>query len=95
MRSIPNARRRKASDSTAVSDASWKSLPHALRPLPSLLDKVVFITGGGTGIGAAMVEAFVVQRASVAFVDIRARRRGRSRRLAAAGAQRRCSSPAI
>ncbi len=37
---------------------------------PSLLDKVVFITGGGSGIGAAMVEAFVAQKANVAFVDI-------------------------
>jgi D-xylose 1-dehydrogenase len=37
---------------------------------PSLHDKVVFITGGGSGIGAAMVEAFVAQKANVAFVDI-------------------------
>ena len=37
---------------------------------PSLLDRVVFITGGGTGIGGAMVEAFVAQGASVAFADI-------------------------
>ena len=37
---------------------------------PSLLDKVVFITGGGTGIGAGMVEAFAGQGANVAFVDI-------------------------
>ena len=37
---------------------------------PSLLDRVVFITGGGSGIGAAMVEAFVAQKANVAFVDI-------------------------
>ena len=37
---------------------------------PSLIDKVVFITGGGSGIGAAMVEAFVAQKANVAFVDI-------------------------
>ncbi|HZZ62411.1 MAG TPA: SDR family oxidoreductase [Roseiarcus sp.] len=39
---------------------------------PSLIDKVVFITGGGSGIGAAMVEAFVAQKANVAFVDIQA-----------------------
>ena len=37
---------------------------------PSLLDRVVFITGGGSGIGAAMVEAFVTQGASVAFIDM-------------------------
>jgi D-xylose 1-dehydrogenase len=37
---------------------------------PSLIDRVVFITGGGSGIGAAMVEAFAAQRANVAFVDI-------------------------
>jgi NAD(P)-dependent dehydrogenase (short-subunit alcohol dehydrogenase family) len=37
---------------------------------PSLVDKVVFVTGGGTGIGAAIVEAFVSQKANVAFVDI-------------------------
>src|SRR5277367_2811902 len=37
---------------------------------PSLIDKVVFITGGGSGIGAAIVEAFAEQKANVAFVDI-------------------------
>src|SRR6516164_3920250 len=37
---------------------------------PSLIDRVVFITGGGTGIGAAMGEAFAAQKANVAFVDI-------------------------
>jgi NAD(P)-dependent dehydrogenase (short-subunit alcohol dehydrogenase family) len=36
----------------------------------SLVDKVVFITGGATGIGAAMVKAFVGQKAKVAFIDI-------------------------
>jgi NAD(P)-dependent dehydrogenase (short-subunit alcohol dehydrogenase family) len=37
---------------------------------PSLIDKVVLITGGGSGIGSAMVEAFADQKANVAFVDI-------------------------
>ena len=37
---------------------------------PSLLDRVVFVTGGGSGIGAGIVEAFVAQKANVAFVDI-------------------------
>lgn len=37
---------------------------------PSLADKVVFITGGATGIGASLVEAFCFQRSKVVFVDI-------------------------
>ena len=37
---------------------------------PSLAGQVVFITGGGSGIGAAIVEAFVANKAKVAFVDI-------------------------
>ena len=37
---------------------------------PSLRGKRVFITGGGSGIGAAMVEAFAEQGAQVAFVDL-------------------------
>ncbi|MFA9275886.1 MAG: SDR family NAD(P)-dependent oxidoreductase [Candidatus Aquirickettsiella gammari] len=39
---------------------------------PSLLDKTVFITGGGSGIGADMVAAFARQGARVAFVDMNA-----------------------
>ena len=35
-----------------------------------LRDKAVFITGGGSGIGAAMVTAFARQGARVAFVDV-------------------------
>ena len=38
----------------------------------SLRGKSVFITGGGTGIGAAMVSAFAEQGARVAFVDVAA-----------------------
>ncbi|MHA1566246.1 MAG: SDR family NAD(P)-dependent oxidoreductase [Alphaproteobacteria bacterium] len=37
---------------------------------PSLRDRVVFITGGGGGIGAEMVRQFVVQGAKVGFIDI-------------------------
>lgn len=37
---------------------------------PSLADKVVFITGGASGIGACLVEAFCRQQADVAFVDV-------------------------
>lgn len=37
---------------------------------PSLADKVVFVTGGGSGIGAGIVEHFCAQQANVAFVDI-------------------------
>jgi len=37
---------------------------------PSLENKVVFVTGGGSGIGAATVTGFVRQKARVGFVDI-------------------------
>lgn len=36
----------------------------------SLHERSVFITGGSTGIGAALVEAFAAQGARVAFVDV-------------------------
>lgn len=39
---------------------------------PDLANRVVFITGGATGIGAAFVEAFAGQGARVAFVDLNA-----------------------
>jgi NAD(P)-dependent dehydrogenase (short-subunit alcohol dehydrogenase family) len=37
---------------------------------PDLKDRAVLITGGGSGIGAALVEGFAMQGAKVAFVDI-------------------------
>jgi NAD(P)-dependent dehydrogenase (short-subunit alcohol dehydrogenase family) len=37
---------------------------------PSLADRLVVITGGGTGLGAAMVAAFARQGAEVYFLDI-------------------------
>ncbi|TCK74180.1 SDR family NAD(P)-dependent oxidoreductase [Acidipila rosea] len=37
---------------------------------PSLHDKVVIVTGGASGIGEAIVEAFAQQRARVAFLDV-------------------------
>lgn len=37
---------------------------------PSLTDKVVFITGGASGIGASMVQSFSQQGARVVFIDI-------------------------
>ncbi|RZJ85350.1 MAG: SDR family oxidoreductase [Massilia sp.] len=41
-----------------------------LAQYPSLRGRRVFVTGGGTGIGEAIVRAFVEQGAVVAFVDI-------------------------
>ena len=41
-----------------------------LAKFPSLHGKRIFITGGGTGIGAAIVTAFAEQGAQVAFVDV-------------------------
>ncbi len=43
---------------------------HLTNQYPSLKDKTVFISGGGSGIGACLVEEFYHQGAKVAFVDI-------------------------
>lgn len=47
--------------------------PHGKRArYPSLAGKRVIITGGGSGIGAGLVEGFYQQGAKVAFIDIQA-----------------------
>jgi len=47
-----------------------KLATHHKANYPSLQGRRVFVTGGGTGIGEAIVTAFVEQGAVVAFVDI-------------------------
>jgi NAD(P)-dependent dehydrogenase (short-subunit alcohol dehydrogenase family) len=44
--------------------------PQTLARYPSLEGRSVFVTGGGSGIGASIVKAFALQGAQVAFVDI-------------------------
>jgi NAD(P)-dependent dehydrogenase (short-subunit alcohol dehydrogenase family) len=43
---------------------------NAFATYPSLRDRVIVITGGATGIGEAIVEAFTAQNAQVIFLDI-------------------------
>jgi D-xylose 1-dehydrogenase len=67
-------------------DSTTSSSPARLASFPSLRDRSVFITGGGSGIGAAIVEAFAEQGAQVAFVDVdEAQSAGLVERLAQAG----------
>ena len=42
----------------------------AFTTYPSLRNAVVLITGGASGIGAAMVESFALQGSHVAFLDL-------------------------
>ncbi|MDP5056512.1 MAG: SDR family oxidoreductase [Marinomonas hwangdonensis] len=45
-------------------------MPTLTNQYPSLKDKVVFITGGGSGIGEYLVHHFMEQGARVAYIDI-------------------------
>ncbi|RFB81339.1 SDR family NAD(P)-dependent oxidoreductase [Methylovirgula sp. 4M-Z18] len=45
--------------------------PRAIATYPDLKDKCVVITGGGTGIGAAITTRFAEQGAKVGFIDIK------------------------
>ncbi|MEP6899429.1 MAG: SDR family oxidoreductase [Rhodanobacter sp.] len=49
---------------------STSALVPALASYPSLADRSVLVTGGATGIGAALVHAFARQGARVAFLDV-------------------------
>ena len=55
----------------AVSHADWQAAPRTPSArFPSLRGRSIFVTGGATGIGAAMVSGFAEQGARVAFVDV-------------------------
>src|SRR3990167_7137613 len=54
--------------SSSSTDAT--GAPQGLAKFPSLQGRDVFVTGGGSGIGAAIVAAFAEQGARVAFVDV-------------------------
>jgi len=57
-------RMRRSRDNAAMSAMSKTAV------YPSLEDRVVVVTGGASGIGEAIVEAFARQRAQVALLDI-------------------------
>lgn len=62
------------------------AVPGECARYPSLAGRPVFITGGGSGIGATLVEGFARQGARVAFVDVAEQpSRALAERLAAAG----------
>jgi NAD(P)-dependent dehydrogenase (short-subunit alcohol dehydrogenase family) len=64
----PQPRSPNLSEKESVRHVSPTTAQNAI--YPSLADKRVLVTGGGSGIGEALVERFVAQGAKVAFVDI-------------------------
>jgi len=54
----------------SVKNVELERKPIDAATYPSLLDKAVLITGGASGIGAHLVEAYAEQGAKVAFFDI-------------------------
>jgi D-xylose 1-dehydrogenase len=53
---------------------------------PSLRDRIVFVSGGGSGIGASIVEHFAAEGAKVGFVDVdEAASKALGAKIAAAG----------
>ena len=59
---------------------------------PDLENRSVLVTGGGSGIGEAIVRAFARQKSKVGFIDINAEASREARRRAAGGTAPRCIS---
>ena len=59
-----------SNNSTSPAATRAVPAPNTLSRFPSLNRRSVFVTGGGSGIGAAIVTAFAEQGARVAFIDV-------------------------